>query len=332
MKKRLFAMLVLVSILFTGCSASENNTQSTFSSSTKEESKSFQVGISQFAEHPALDALREGFVQELVDQGIDVEIDYKNAQTDMGMNSLIAEKFAQENKDLVLTITTISAQGAKGSITSIPVLFSAVTDPLSAQLVDDMNAPGKNFSGTTDAAPIEKQLQLFRDILPSIERIGIIYNTGEANSLAQIQQAKDIAEKIGLHIETVGITNVNEIPQAVDSILQKVEGLYTIADNTVASSIQFIAEKAMAKGVLTIGVERAHVESGILMTNGINYSLLGKQTAQMAKRILVDKESISTMPVESLSKTEKVVNLATLKKLGLDENADIFSDCIKLDQ
>lgn len=327
MKKTIFTSILALTLLVGGCSSKVETTQSNPNDDSSD--KPLQIGITQFAEHPALDAVREGFTEELLKEGIQANIEYRNAQTDMSMNTTIAEKFAQEKKDLVLAITTVSAQGAKNAIHDIPVLFSAVTDPLAAELVQSMDRPSTNLSGTTDAAPVEKQLHLFQEMDPNIKNIGIIYNTGETNSSVQIEQAKSAADQLGLSIVSIGITNVNEIPQAVDSILDKVDGIYTITDNVVASSIHVVASKAIAKGIPTVGAERAHVEGGILMTDGINYKELGKQTAQMAKRLLINKADIASMPVESLEKTEKVVNLKTLHELKLDENLSVFTDCEK---
>lgn len=306
--KPLLIVLALAAIIFTACS---NQAQ------TKGK---IQIGINQFAEHPALDAVRQGFEEELKAQGIDAEIDFKNAQANIDVATKISQKFSEDKKDMILAIATISAQSAKTATqkTKIPVLFSAVTDPVSAELVESNEKPNGNLSGTSDMAPVDRQLALFQQLRPETRKIGIIFNTGEANSEAQVKLATEIGAGMGLEIITIGINNVNEIPQAVDAILPKVDGIYTITDNLVVSAINVVAKKANEAGKLTIGAEKAHVEGGILMTEGLSYFELGKQTARMAKKVLVDGADISQMPVETLERTGKVVNLATAKLLGLE--------------
>lgn len=314
--KKIIAILVIISLGLTACT----------NATGKNETLKFKIGINQFAEHPALDAVRTGFEEELKALGVEAEFDWKNAQADVANATKISQKFTEDKVDLILAIATISAQSAKTATkdSKIPVLFSAVTDPVSAELVADMEKPAGNLSGTTDMAPMDKQLKLFTDIMPDIKKIGIIFNTGEANSEAQVKMAKEIAAGLGLEIVTVGINNINEVPQAVDAILGKADAIYTITDNIVASAINVVAKKATEAGVITIGAEKAHVEGGILMTEGLSYLELGKQTARMAKRVLVDKADISAMPVERLKATTKAVNVETAKALGL-EGLEVFA-------
>ncbi|RRD96527.1 ABC transporter substrate-binding protein [Clostridiales bacterium COT073_COT-073] len=329
-------LLVIVTLILSACSqgkTTENKSEQSASGQTetskeaaKPETKKFKIGINQFAEHPALDAVRTGFEEELKALGVEAEFDWKNAQADVPNATKISQKFAEDKVDLILAIATISAQTAKTATAEnkIPVLFSAVTDPVSAELVASMEKPEGNLSGTTDMAPMDKQLKLFTELKPEIKKIGIIFNTGEANSEAQVKMAEEIAAGMGLEIVTIGINNINEVPQAVDAILSKADAIYTITDNIVASAINVVAKKANEAGVITIGAEKAHVEGGILMTEGLSYLELGKQTAQMAKRVLVDGADISAMPVESLKATSKAVNVETVKILGL-EGAKTFA-------
>lgn len=285
----------------------------------------FVVGISQFAEHPALDAVRKGFEDELVAQGVDVKIDYKNSQGDTGVAGMIAQKFVSDNVDLIFAIATPSAQSAKQATENIPVLFSAVTDPVSAQLVKSLESVGGNVTGTSDATPTDKQLELFKQIDPNVKKVAIIYNTSEANSEVQVKKAQEIGEKIGIEIVAVGVNNINDIPQAVNSVVRKVDGFYAITDNIVASAINLISRAALKNNKLTIGAEEAHVQGGVLMTDGISYYELGRQTGKMAKEILVDGNKPQDMPVEKLENTTKVVNIKTLEKLKLSKDMPVFS-------
>lgn len=284
----------------------------------------FTIGISQFAEHPALDDVRRGFEDELKALGVEADISYKNAQGDTGVAGVIAQKFVSDKVDLIFGIATVSAQAAKQASPDIPVLFSAVTDPVSSQLVASMDKVGGNVTGTTDATPMEKQLGLFKQIDPKIKKIGIIYNTSESNSEVQVEKAKKLAKDMGMEIKAVGVNNINDIPQAVNSLISKVDGFYTITDNIVASAINLLSMAANERGMVTVGAEEAHVKGGILMTDGLSYYELGRQTGRMAKEILVDGKNPADMPVESLANTTKAVNEKTMKNLKLQKELPVF--------
>lgn len=300
--------------------------------SNAQEGKKFKIGISQFAEHPALDDVRRGFEDELKSLGVEADITYKNSQGDTGVAGVIAQKFVSDKSDLIFGIATVSAQAAKQSTDKIPVLFSAVTDPVNSQLVKTMDKVGGNVTGTTDATPMEKQLELFKKINPEIKRIGIIYNTSESNSEIQVAKAKEIGAKLGLEIRAVGVNNINDIPQAVNSLVSKVDGFYTITDNIVASAINLISMASNERGLVTVGAEEAHVKGGILLTDGLSYYELGRQTGRMAKEILVDGKKPEDMPVETLANTTKVVNEKTMKKLKLNKELPVFEGAEFIEQ
>ncbi len=300
--------------------------------SNAQEGKKFKIGISQFAEHPALDDVRRGFEDELKSLGVEADITYKNSQGDTGVAGVIAQKFVSDKSDLIFGIATVSAQAAKQSTDRIPVLFSAVTDPVNSQLVKTMDKVGGNVTGTTDATPMEKQLELFKKINPEIKRIGIIYNTSESNSEIQVANAKEIGAKLGLEIRAVGVNNINDIPQAVNSLVSKVDGFYTITDNIVASAINLISMASNERGLVTVGAEEAHVKGGILLTDGLSYYELGRQTGRMAKEILVDGKKPEDMPVETSANTTKVVNEKTMKKLKLNKELPVFEGAEFIEQ
>ncbi|WP_339009473.1 ABC transporter substrate-binding protein [Fusobacterium varium] len=297
-----------------------------------QEGKKFKIGISQFAEHPALDDVRKGFEDELKSLGVNADITYKNSQGDTGVAGVIAQKFVSDKSDLIFGIATVSAQAAKQSTDNIPVLFSAVTDPVNSQLVKTMDKVGGNVTGTTDATPMEKQLGLFQKINPKIKKVGIIYNTSESNSEIQVANAKEIGAKLGLEIRAVGVNNINDIPQAVNSMISKVDGFYTITDNIVASAINLISMAANERGMVTVGAEEAHVKGGILLTDGLSYYELGRQTGRMAKEILVDGKKPEDMPVETLANTTKVVNEKTMKNLKLNKELPVFEGAEFIEQ
>ncbi|MBU5427482.1 ABC transporter substrate-binding protein [Tissierella pigra] len=325
MKKfsKLLSLTVAGIMVLSGCSSNidtANNIQ---------DEKVYKIGISQLADHQALDDARRGFEDGLKELGVNAEIDYQNAQGDIPTTITISQKFVKDEVDLIYAIATPAAQSAKQATKDIPILFSAVTDPVVAELVDSMEKPGGNITGTSDASPMDRQLQLFKDLDENIKKIGIIFNTDEQNSQIQVEMAKDLGSSIGLEIIEVGISNISDIPQAVDSIIKKVDGIYTITDNKVASAINIVSEKAKSNKLITVGAEDSHVNNGILITDGISYYELGKQTARMAKEILVDGKTPSEIPSETATNTKKVFNENTLGVLGIDKNNKAFKDATK---
>lgn len=320
---KLLAIAITGAVLLTGCSSGIGQ------GNVAADEVEFKIGISQLAEHPALDGARQGFEDGLKELGLDVAIDYQNAQGDIPTSNTIAQKFAKDEVDLIFAIATPAAQSAKQATDEIPILFSAVTDPVIAELVDSMDNPGANISGTSDESPMDKQLQLFKDINKDIKKVGIIFNTDEPNSQIQVDIAKELGPKMGLEITPMGVSNINDIPQVVDSMVRKVDGIYTITDNMVASAVNVVSAKAIDSNLVTIGAEDSHVDGGILITDGLSYYELGKQTARMAKEILVDGKSPSDIPVEKALNTKKVFNMETLKALGLDKNHQVFKDASK---
>lgn len=326
MKKNVISKLLtifLISIvLLSGCSSKE--------SQTTVDKKAITIGISQLAEHPALDAARRGFEDGLKELGIDANIVYQNAQGDIPTSLSIAQKFVKDGVDLIFAIATSAAQSAKQATDEIPIVFSAVTDPVEAELVKSMDSPGGNITGTSDESPMDRQLKLFKEIDSSIKKVGIVFNTSEPNSQVQVKKAKELAATLGLEIVEVGINTINDIPQAVDSIIKKVDAIYTITDNMVASAINVVAEKAIENNMITVGAEESHVTGSILITDGISYYELGKQSAKIAKEILIDGKSPSVIPVETAVNTKKVYNEETLNALGLDINNEVFKDAEKI--
>ena len=326
---KLAAIALAGMIALTGCS-SDNNSTTTSEEPTSPKEKTFTIGISQLAEHPALDDARRGFEDGLKELGVNAEIVYQNAQGDIPNSLSIAQKFVKDEVDLIYAIATPAAQSAKQATKEIPIIFSAVTDPVLAELVNSMDQPGGNITGTSDATPIDRQLQLFKDLDDSIKKIGIIYNTSEPNSQVQIDIAKKLSATMGLEIVEVGITTINDIPQAVDSIIKKVDAIYTITDNMVASAINVVAQKAIEQNMITVGAEDSHLSGGILITDGLSYYELGKQSARMAKEILIDGKTPSEVPSETSANTSKVYNEETLNALGLDLNNKAFEDAVKV--
>lgn len=317
----LIVIILISMIILVGCNA--NN---------KKGDKVLKIGISQLAEHPALDEVRKGFEDELEKLGVNVEINYQNAQGDIANTVIIAQNFVKNKVDLIFAIATPAVQSAKQTTTDIPILFSAVTNPVKSEIVENWENTDQNITGTSDMAPTASQLKMFKEIDSNIDTIGILYNTSETNSEVQIEEVNKLAPDEGLKVVTVGVNNVNELPQALHSIIKKVDALYLLTDNMVASSIELISNTTIENKMITISAEETQVKGGALITNGISYYELGKQTAIMAKKVLIDEEDISTIPVEVTKKTVTTVNMKTLEALGLDANLPLFKNAVKVEE
>ena len=323
MKKRLLILLsiLLVSLSLSACKSIEGK---------EADSSEFTIGILQLAEHPALDDARKGFEDKLKDLGMDVNIKYQNAHGDISNCITISQKFTREKVDLIYAIGTPAAQSAKQVTSDIPILFSAVTDPVNAGLVESWDKVGKNVTGTSDRADIKAQLELFKEIDSSIKDIGIIYNTGEANSKVQLNEADRISKSLGLNIVSLGVNNINDVTKALASLTGKVDAMYILSDNLIASSVELVSNTLIDKNMVSVSAEESQVGGGILITKGHSYYSLGGQTADIAKNILVDKVDIESLPVYLPEDINFTINESTLDKLDINKDLQIFIDAKKV--
>lgn len=320
--KKITALGLCIPLIITGCS---NGKVKEKEISENASDTTYKIGISAYMEHPSLDAAREGFIDEMVKLGIDIEVDYVNAQGDTSNTQVIAEKFVKDKVDLIYSIATLSTQAAKKATekSNTPVLFTAVTDPVYSQIVKATDEI-ENVTGVTDKVEPKEILKLAKDLKDGAKVIGIIYNTGESNSEIQIEEVKVAADELDMIVETVGITSVNDIPQAMNTLAEKIDVLYMISDNMVASAIQLVANLAIEKNIITLSTIESQAEDGILISNGLSYTELGRQAAAMAKKILVDKEDIKNIHIESPTELKKIVNVKTMEALGLTKDNKAF--------
>lgn len=328
-KKSILISCLLITSILCGCATSKG-VKSTDSSKSK---KVFQIGVTQIVEHPALDDARKGFIEALkskgYEEGKNIKIDYQNAQGDIATTQSIAKNFVSQNKDLILAIATPSAQSALNATKEIPIVITAVTDPVKSGLAKSMQSSGNNVTGTSDAVPISNQFELLKKLVPNAKKVGILYNTSESNSESQINEAKSVAPNFNIEIVPVGITNINEATQALNTLLEKVDVLYTPTDNLVASSMPIIVEKCLKKNVPIIGAEKSHVSAGAIATVGIDYFKLGFQTGLIAVEVLEGKKP-SDIPLSTLSEMQLVINTDSIKKLNIKVPDDILSKAEKV--
>lgn len=278
---------------------------------------SYSIGISQLVQHPALDAATSGFKKSFEDAGVEVDWDEQKANGEQANATSIAQNFASSDLDLVLAVATPAAQAAAQAITDKPVLFTAVTDPVEAGLVQSNEAPGGNVTGTSDLNPVADQLQLVKDVKPDAKTVGIVYSSGEVNSQVQVDLAKEAAKGMGLEIKEATIANSGELGQAVDS-LGKVDAYYVPTDNNVVSAVTTMVQAAEKNKALLVGSEAGQVEQGAAITRGIDYTKLGEQTGAMALKVLKDGAKPADLPVETSDSLELVVNPEAAKRQGAE--------------
>ncbi|MGQ7595943.1 ABC transporter substrate binding protein [Streptococcus suis] len=279
-----------------------------------------KVGVLQYMEHESLTAAREGFVAELADNGYKegdkLVLDYQNAQGDQANLQTISEQLIDGN-DLVLAIATPAAQSLATVSTETPILFTAVTDPISADLVESLEKPGGLFTGTSDQAPIDKQVELLGQAVPDAKTVGILYTTSERNSEVQVEQAEKLLKEAGYKVVLKGITSSNEVQDATTSLMKDVDAVFVPTDNTVAATMSMIGELSAEHKVPVIGGSTDMVDQGGLLTYGTNYEALGRQTAKMAIKI-IEGEKVSEVPVEYPEAVNLHVNEEMAQKLGID--------------
>lgn len=276
-----------------------------------------RIGITQIVEHPSLDAARGGFIDRMQELGYtDVVYDIQSAQGDLGTATTIAQKFANDNLDLILAIATPTAQATAHVIKDVPILITAVTDPVEAGLVESLERPGTNVTGTSDLTPVRMQLELLQELVPSVRRVGIVYNAGEVNSVIQVNLAKDAAQQLGLTIVEATAANASEVMQAAQSLVGRVDALYVQTDNTVVSALESVVLVAERNRLPLLVGEESSVELGGLATLGIDYYKLGQQTADIAHRVL-QGENPAEIPIEYQEEMSVVINLAAARRMNV---------------
>ena len=293
------------------------------------EDAEYTIGIEQFAEHGSLDNCREGFLQGLAEEGIvegeNLTVDYKNAAADMGTAGQISDNFASDNVDMMVGIATPSAQSCFNAAMDkeIPVIFTAVTDPVAAELAAEDGTPAGEITGTSDKLPVQLQLEMIREILPEAKTIGILYTTSEANSESAIKEYEALAPDYDFEIVTKGITATADIPLAAEAILEDVDCLTNLTDNTVVASLPTILEMANEKNIPVFGSEIEQVKIGCLAAEGLDYVALGVQTGKMAAQVLKGEKKASEIPYETIEEAALYLNSKVAENLGIEIAAEV---------
>lgn len=282
----------------------------------------FRIGISQFITHQSLDATREGFVDELAKQGYvegkNIEIDLQNAQGEQRNLKTISQQLA-ESSDVVLAIATPSAQSLANTTQMTPVIFSAVTDPVSAKLVESREHPGGNVTGTSDQSSdaISTQINLIKKVLPKAKTIGILYTQSEPNSVVQKDEAKRLLEEKGFTVVEKTILDSNNVKAAAESLMAEVDMVFVPTDNIISSTMETVKQVSIKHKVPVFGGSTEMIAVGGLYNYGTNYEELGRQTARMLIRVLKG-EKPENIAVELPEKLELHTNQEMAEALGID--------------
>ncbi|MGP1441324.1 MAG: ABC transporter substrate-binding protein [Anaerovoracaceae bacterium] len=338
-KKMLVAALSISLLLtaFAGCGTgtSDKNGGAQSSAPTLAEGN-YNIGISQFAEHASLDNCREGFIAGLADAGIvegkNLVITYDNAQTDTGTASTIAESYISKGVDMIAAIATPSAQAAFNSAMSsnIPVIYTAVSDPVASGFATADGKSTGEITGSSDILPVEEQLKMIRRLMPDAKKIGILYTTSETNSVSAIDKYKELAPKYNFEIVTTGINTISDVDLAASDIITKVDCLCNLTDNTVVEALQTVLDKANKAGIPVFGSEIEQVRAGCTASMGIDYYTLGKQTGELAAKILKGEAKASQTPFITATKADLYVNTAAAEKINFSLDKDYISNAVEV--
>ena len=331
MKKTMLAILTSLGMaaLLAGCSGNAAPDTASSKSAVSDETSAaasgtaYTVGIGQFADHGSLDNCREGFLMGLEEAGLkegeNLTILYENAQTDGSVANQINTSFASQKVDLICGIATPMAQSAYGvgKKNNIPVIYTAITDPVAAELANADGTPVGEITGTSDKLPVKEQLEMIRAILPDAKTIGILYTTSEANSAATIEEYKKLAPDYGFTIVEGPVTSSADVSLAADTLLSKADCLSNLTDNTVVASLPTILDKANAKNIPVFGSEIEQVKIGCVAAMGLDYIELGKQTGKMAAKILKGEAKASELNYETIEGASFYANTEAASQLGI---------------
>ncbi|WP_250230133.1 ABC transporter substrate-binding protein [Anaeropeptidivorans aminofermentans] len=310
--KKIYILLAFV-LLLGGCGTASAN-----------EKKVYKIGVNQYAQHKSLDNCYEGFKQGLEEAGLkegeDFTIDFQNASGDNSNANSISQNFAAKEYDMIAAIATPSAISAYSAAESkdIPVLFIAVSDPVAAGLVESLDKPGKNSTGTKDELPMEAQLKLIRAFMPDAKKIGVLYTLSETNSLTHLEAFKALAPEYGFEVVESGVSGPSDIPMAIDALLPKVDCVNNFTDNNVVQNLSLLVEKANAAGIPVFGSEEEQVNNGCIASEGIDYIALGKETGLMAAKILKGEAKASETAVKVIKESTPIANKKTLEALNIE--------------
>lgn len=320
--KRLAFILIGAVLLLAACGGKDNSSSTATSSegtSSNGDAKKVKIGVTQIVEHPSLNAAFEGFQKALEDAGIEADYQIENAQNDNSANTTIANNLVSSGVDLIFANSTPSAQAVASLTKDIPIVFTSVTDAVNAELVQSMEKPGGNVTGTVDTQPeaIPSTVKFLKEELGS-KNVGMVFNSGEQNSRAQVDAVKAEMNKVGLNVVEASVSTSAEVKQATESLIGKVDSLYIITDNTVVSALESVVSVANDNKLPMMVGEFDSVKRGGLGAYGFEYFDIGYEAGEMAVKILNGESTPADLPVQYPQNLRFVMNKETADLLGLE--------------
>jgi putative tryptophan/tyrosine transport system substrate-binding protein len=294
-----------------------------FGAAAGSERDGYTISVSQYIQHPALDALLRGFMEQMQDSGIRVQYNVHIANGDAALNEQVAKRISAENPNLVLAISTPSAQACLKNLPDKTILFSAVTDPVAAGLVEGLDKPGSRVTGMTDMSPIERQLKLMMVLLPNLKTIGLIYNPNESNSVSLVNIMEQECARRNIKLVKKTVATAEAVGSAAESLVHSCEAVYVPTDNTVVAAIEAAARVCGKNRLPLFAADVDSVPRGAIATLAIDYYGMGRQTARMAERLLRG-EAAASMPVESLQDLRIHVNTRAAEVMGVELPVDLL--------
>ncbi|MBS4210749.1 ABC transporter substrate-binding protein [Bacillus sp. FJAT-50079] len=326
-KKSLIAILSAVFIL-AACGSGggnnsspepEGNNEPASNENNKDEEKVYKIGVTQIVEHPSLNAAYDGFRKALEDAGIKAEYDVQIAQGDNSANTSAATNLVSAGVDLIFANSTPSAQAAASATQDIPIIFTSVTDAVGAELVDSMESPGGNVTGTIDAHPdaISNTMKFLKEELGK-KTVGMVFNSGEQNSRAQVDSVKELLASMDMKVEEASVATSADVKQATESLIGKVDSLYIITDNTVVSALESVVSVANDNKLPMMVGEFDSVKRGGLAAYGFEYFDIGYEAGQMAVKILKGESKPADLPVQIPQNLKLVMNEETASAIEVE--------------
>lgn len=322
--------LALLLMILAACGADKAQKESGDDNKANDTEEKYKIGVTQIVEHPSLNSTLDGFKKAFTDAGVAADFTVENAQGDNSANATIATNLAGSNPDLIFAISTPSAQAVINATSTIPVIFTAVTDAVGAQLVKSAEAPGGNVTGTVDMHPeaIPTTLDFFKKEL-NVKNIGMVYNPGEQNSVEQVNIVKKLAEERGMTVVESAVATSADVKQATEALIGKADAFYIITDNTVVSAIESVASVAIDHKLPVFTAELDSVDRGVLGAFGFDYYDLGYESGEMALQILQEGKNPATMPVQNPQQLKLKMNEETAKAIGVTIKNEWDAELVK---
>lgn len=317
--KKKFGMVLSAAVLLLAACGTDDSAATKSTSAKSEDKEVFKIGVTQIVEHPSLNAAYEGFQKAIEDAGLEVEYQYENAQNDNSLNSTIANNLVNSGADLIFANSTPSAQAVAALTEDIPIVFTSVTNAVDAELVDSMESPGGNVTGTVDTQPdaIPNTIAFLKNELGA-KNVGMVFNAGEQNSRSSVDAVKVEMAKVGLNVVEASVSTSAEVKQATESLIGKVDSLYIITDNTVVSALESVVDVANEHKLPMMVGEFDSVKRGGLGAYGFEFYDIGYEAGEMAVKILKGDSKPADLAVQYPQNLKFVLNKDTVDALGIE--------------